>query len=308
VNRTKEELESIIRRDRRAVLLVNAASRRGAAFFPVAQRLLRQAGFVLDASTVVRGPAELAAALESALRSRPALVVIGGGDGTVSAVVDQLAYRDTVLGYLPLGTTNNFGRSLGTPMDPRAAVGVIASGKVVDVDLGCANGDYFTNELTLGVSVLVAARVTDRMKRRLGRLGYGLTVARILHRYAPITLTITVDGWTRQVITRQLGIASGRSHAGAPITADASIDDHRLTAYSLGARRRELVVASLRQALGHPRALTADSVMTGRRIVVTAEPPQPVELDGEITTSTPLEVTIAAEALNAMVPRAFADT
>jgi diacylglycerol kinase (ATP) len=67
----------------------------------VAQRLLRQAGFVLDASTAVRGPAELAAALESALRSRPALVVIGGGDGTVSAVVDQLAYRDMSTWWSP---------------------------------------------------------------------------------------------------------------------------------------------------------------------------------------------------------------
>ncbi|MGI8698923.1 MAG: diacylglycerol/lipid kinase family protein [Mycobacteriales bacterium] len=308
MNRTKEELESIIRQDRRAVLLVNAGARRGAAFFPEAERLLQRAGFVLDASTAVRGPAELAAAVESALRWRPALVVVGSGDGTVSAVVDQLAYRDTVLGYLPLGTTNNFGRSLGLPMDPRAAVGVITSGKVVDVDLGCANGDYFTNELTLGVSVRVAAQVTDRLKRRLGRLAYGLTAARILPRHAPITLTITVDGRTRQVITRQLGIASGRSHAGAPITAGASIDDHTLTAYSLAARRRELVVASLRQALGRPRALAADAVMTGRRIVVTAQPPEPVELDGEISTSTPLEVTIAAEALNVMVPRAFADT
>jgi diacylglycerol kinase (ATP) len=44
--------------------------------------------------------------------------VVGGGDGTLSEATHQLAHRDVCLGVLPLGTTNNFARSLGLPLHP----------------------------------------------------------------------------------------------------------------------------------------------------------------------------------------------
>ena len=45
------------------------------------------------------------------------LVIVGGGDGTIRTVLPALARRDVVLGILPLGTANNFARSVGVPMD-----------------------------------------------------------------------------------------------------------------------------------------------------------------------------------------------
>jgi len=47
-----------------------------------------------------------------------------------------LAYQDMAWGILPLGTTDNSARTLGIPLDVPGAVGVLAAGKVADVDLG----------------------------------------------------------------------------------------------------------------------------------------------------------------------------
>ena len=60
---------------------------------------------------------DLAGVIKTAVAAGPELLVVGGGDGTASRVAGQLAYQDTVLGLLPLGTTNNFARSVGIPSD-----------------------------------------------------------------------------------------------------------------------------------------------------------------------------------------------
>src|SRR5438034_8696549 len=54
------------------------------------------------------------------------LLVVGGGDGTISAAASVLAGTDTMLGILPLGTLNHFARDLGLPTEIEGAVELIA--------------------------------------------------------------------------------------------------------------------------------------------------------------------------------------
>ena len=44
-------------------------------------------------------------------------MILGGGDGTISGLVDLLVGKDVMLGVLPLGTANSFARTLGIPLD-----------------------------------------------------------------------------------------------------------------------------------------------------------------------------------------------
>jgi diacylglycerol kinase family enzyme len=74
---------------------------------------LQAAGLDLMAVWPVDDPADLPHRLASAATCGADLVVVGGGDGTLSEASHQLAHRDVCLGVLPLGTTNNFARSLG---------------------------------------------------------------------------------------------------------------------------------------------------------------------------------------------------
>ncbi|MCV5420656.1 diacylglycerol kinase family protein, partial [Escherichia coli] len=70
-------------------------------------------------------PEDLEPTVERALAKRPDLLILGGGDGTISGLVDLMVGTDTILGVLPLGTANSFARTLGLPLDLDGAIDVL---------------------------------------------------------------------------------------------------------------------------------------------------------------------------------------
>ncbi|HEY2266328.1 MAG TPA: diacylglycerol kinase family protein [Streptosporangiaceae bacterium] len=223
--RSKADLQAAIRQHRRAVLVVNTRSRRGARMYRDAGRRLEAAGFGLLGSFAASRPGQLETSLAAALDLAPDLLIAGGGDGTVSLAARHLAHRDIALGIVPSGTTNNFARTLGLPLTVAGAVGVLTGGKVADVDLGHVNGTYFANLVSVGLSGHVAATVRPDLKRLLGRPAYPLTALARLPRHRPFQAAVTAGGQTRTFTTHQLNVANGSFHAGRPITGDASADD-----------------------------------------------------------------------------------
>ena len=195
--RSKAGLSAAIRQHRRAALVVNTRSRRGRRLYPAVAAGLESAGFNLLGSFPVDQPGRLSASLTTAIGLHPDLLIVGGGDGSVTEAARRLAYRDMALGILPLGTTNNFARSLAIPLDAAGAIGVLAAGKVADVDLGQAGDAIFANLVSTGLSAHVAANVPHHLKRLLGRAAYPLTALAGLPRHQPFHVRITsVTGTT----------------------------------------------------------------------------------------------------------------
>lgn len=311
--RTKSELQAAIRQRRRVVLVVNARSRRGARLHQAAGRQLEAAGFDLLGSFAVTRTGQLETSLAAALDLEPDLLIAGGGDGTLSLVARHLAYRDVALGIVPLGTTNNFARTLGIPLTVAGAVGLLARGKVADVDLGQVNGTFFANLVSVGLSGHVAATVRHDLKRLLGRAAYPLTALAQLPRHRPFLAVITVGGaggQERAMTTHQLNIANGSFHGGRPITGDASADDRLLLAYSLGGGSRPaLIGATTRHMLTGARRTHAEpAFLATRELWLRTEPPLPLDIDGEIQGETPARITLAPNALRVIVDPGFPDT
>jgi len=288
-----------------AVLLVNVRSRRGAARHGEVRRMLEHRGFTITGEHLVRDPAgQLPVLLPQILAKRPRLLVVGSGDGTIASVVDHLAHTDTVLGYLPLGTTNNFGRSLGLPLDVEAAVDVVANGVPTRIDLGRVNGDYFANLVSIGISADVAGHTPHLLKRHIGRLAYAATAGRMLLTHQPFTANIRSGDTSWRIQTHQLNIANGRMHAGTAIAVDATLDDRRLVAYSLGGRSRfSAVSAAVHQALTPWQPIERKGYLTGTEFHVTTNAPMAVDVDGEVSGQTPIHVEVTAQALRVMAPR-----
>ncbi len=308
--RSKAEHLAAIRGQRRAALVVNTRSRRGQRLYRRARGHLEAAGFSLLGVFPVSQPGELDASLAAAVDLQPDLLVTGGGDGTLSLAARHLAYRDVALGVLPLGTTNNFARTLGIPPGVAGAVGVLTRGKVADVDLGQANGTFFANLVSVGLSGEVAGTVPHALKRLAGRAAYPLTALARLPGHRPFLAAITSEGHRRTLSTHQLNIANGSFHAGRLITADASADDRLLMAYCLGgASRTALIGATVRHALLGARRSHADSAfLVGSDLRLRTDPPLPLDIDGEILGTTPVRVTLAPNAMRVMVDPSFPDT
>jgi YegS/Rv2252/BmrU family lipid kinase len=311
--RSKAELERAIRSGGRGVLIVNTKSRRGRRLFATARRRVA-ASVRLAAVLPVPDPAELPGAFRTAVDLRPDLIVVGGGDGTLKEAVGHLVHRDIALGVLPLGTTNNFARTLGLPPHLRGAARVIRHGKVADVDAGLitrdGGADVFANMVSLGMSVAVAKNAPAKLKLIAGRTAYALTALHRMPVHEPFRAIVRTSDDTYVFTTHQLNIANGAHHSGRPIAHDAGPDNRRLTVYRLGDEsRHRLAGATLRHVLaGHRRSLDEDAFIKTRDVHVETDPPLPVDVDGEVRGRTPVQVTLLPNALRVVVPQDFIDT
>jgi len=177
-----------------AALIVNARSRNGQALFERACAALRGHGIAVDAHAV-RDPKNLERVARRALAKNPEVMILGGGDGTMSGLVDDLVGRKVVLGVLPLGTANSFARTLGLPLDVEGAVDVIVHGERRRIDLGMIDDDYFANAASIGIAPQIAETVPHGLKKVFGRIGYLGWAAVQYARFQPFWLTIdTGDG------------------------------------------------------------------------------------------------------------------
>jgi diacylglycerol kinase (ATP) len=302
--RTKQQLTDAIHRDRRAVLVVNAHSRRGRRLYDTACERLAAAGIRLLRTYPWEKQQKLETTIAEAIDQGPDLLVAGGGDGTISTAARLLAHRDIALGLLPLGTTNNFARTVGVPLTIDSAVNTLILGTVVDVDLGIAGDTLFTNHVGIGLSAEIMVSAPPLLKRLTGRLAYPATALALLTRHRPMRATVRTAGRSHVFTTHQLYVANGGFHAGRPITADASADDRLLVAYPVGGPARTALMRETfrNTATGHRRSLRTDPFLATGEVWVQTDRPARVEVDGEPGGTTPLRIGLAANALRVMAP------
>jgi diacylglycerol kinase (ATP) len=297
--------------DRRlAALIVNTRSRSGErAFFQALDRL-QELGVTLGPTYAVRDPVRLPETIRDILEdgSEYRVLILGGGDGSVSSVVDFLAHRDVTLGLLPLGTANDFARTLEIPGDIEQACQTIAHGKVVDVDLGLARDNYYVNVASTGLSVKVTQALSPRLKK-LGALAYPMAAIRAFFEHEPFSARLTFPDGDQEPVEYgrllHLAVGNGRFYGGGIVVApEASIDDRRLDvlAIELGRPRTLLGVARYLKSADFIRMEGVHHHRT-ERVRLETDPELPINIDGEVVTSTPQDFAVDHNALKVIVPR-----
>ena len=307
--KTKTELHRIIAQEKSAILIVNTHSRRGERSFFRAVDELTKRGINIIASYPVRQPDRLPQVVKEAMLREGSLVIVGGGDGTISSIVDFFAYQDVVLGILPLGTGNSFARTLGIPLTIEGAADVIAGGKVADIDLGRINDDYFANIASLGFSAKVAQATSPSLKRVLGPLAYLSASIREFFRHRSFSCTFQVDGQEYRLKTHQVIIANGSFMGKTFLTPTISPDDRSLIVFSMDMLNRwQMLGLWTAFFLGKYTAFAEAKYFQIQEARIEADPPQSINVDGETTPAqTPVSVSLAPEALRVMVPGSFED-
>ena len=296
------------REARSAAVVVNTASRRGALAYDEVLRRLEAAGVPIVAAYRVESGAALAETLDRVVADPPDLLVVGGGDGSVGCAAARVAGTGTALGVLPLGTANDFARTLGLPLDVPSACAALADGDVVDVDLGRLDGRAFLNVASVGLSVAVAEALGPRMKRWLGPLAYPVATLRAYRRHRPFTARLEFPNGDHEPLELddllQVAVGNGRHYGGGlTVAPNASIDDHLLDVYAVeqGRLRDHVSVARLLRT-GH--LVEHDHVhhVTTRRLRLVTEEALPVNLDGEIAATTTATFEVDRNALHVLVP------
>lgn len=288
---------------RSAALVVNTRSRKGRRLFRRTCRRLGTLPFTVDAHAVDH-PEKLEETVRTALAKSPDMLIVGGGDGTISGVVDLLVGEEVTLGILPLGTANSFARTLGIPLHLNGAIDLLRNGAPRRIDLGMIDRDYFANCAAMGISPQIAETVPHGLKKVLGRVGYLGWASYQFTRFEPFTLIVNDGSGEKRMRVVEVRISNGPYHGGTWLVDEASVSSGEIVVQAVtGKYKRTLVRNWVSSVFGH-KARHQDTVsFSGTSITIDTEPRLPISIDGEVLAHTPVTARIAAGAVTVMAPR-----
>ena len=208
-----------------------------------------------------------------------ARVIVGGGDGTLNSVVGAILDAGATLAVLPLGTANDFARSLGVPADLDEAMSVALAGTVRYVDVGLMNERCFLNAVGIGLGPAMTKELSNEKKQRFGVFAYPLTLLGVIKQRHAFRAIVQIDGRRRRLRALQITIANGIHYGGGmTVSVDASMDDGQLRLLSVQPQSIWSLLSHLiALRWGSIRGRTHLKLYAGRTI--------------EIHTSTPMDVT-----------------
>ncbi|WP_380879834.1 diacylglycerol kinase family protein [Sphingomonas sp. DBB INV C78] len=288
---------------RSAVLVVNAKSRKGRKLFRRAVQGLRAAGVEIIAAHAIRKPKLLAPTIKQAVESGAPMVIVGGGDGSLSSSVDYFVGNDCVFALLPLGTANSFARTMGVPLDLEGAIEVIATGQRRRIDLGMIDGDYFANCAAIGISPLIAETVPHGFKAWAGRVGYLSWAMLMMFRFKPFKLTVGEGDTAETIDALEVRIANGPYHGGTELVDDAAVDSGEIVVQAVVGRAIPYLGWSwLTSILRLPARRHTTREFHGKALRVVTDPPLAISIDGEVLAKTPVMARVAQGVIEVAAP------
>lgn len=311
----------------KTLLVLNPMAGHGASLkmFPQVESALRNAGMEFD---IVHTRASLHAvqiAWEAPGQGYERIIAIGG-DGIVHEVVNGLLRASNegetiALGIIPLGTGNDFIKSLPPALSPgqsrdewQKALPRIVGGNTALVDVGKITGDlpapghphpqYFTNGMDIGFGARVAKAV--RGISLTGTAAYLLAIMQVLVDYNLPHIRVTLDsGQVIELNTTLTGVTNGRCLGSSFwLTPQADIQDGMLDVVIAKELNRVGILQVIPQIMkgthvNHP----AVSFYRAQKIVIESSAPMTAEADGELPflEARRLEIEILPRRLRMMV-------
>jgi YegS/Rv2252/BmrU family lipid kinase len=277
---------------RRALLIVNPASRRGAELRDIALAAFADAGVRCDAMQTEE-PGH-GAVLAARLAADYDAIFTLGGDGTAVEVLGVLAGSGVPIGILPGGTGNLLARTLGIPLDVRRATRSLLAGHPARIDLGrLGTGRRFAFSAGVGLDVRMIEGAPAGLKRRLGVLAYALSAARAVIRREDFEVRATVDGVAHERRAAAVMIANFGAvlhdliRLGPSIRSDDGVLDLCVFSPTTLIDSVRILWRLLRKDFrSDPHVL----YVQGRHFLIETAQPRPVQADGEIIGTTPIEV------------------
>ena len=157
------------------------------------------------------------------------LIVCSGGDGTLNEIVSALldSGKTGPLAYLPAGSTNDFGRSIGLSTEIGQALRVFETGHPVSVDIGCFNDRRFIYVAAFGIFTNVSFTTPQDMKNMIGHAAYLLESMKAVTELKSTRMTLTWDGGivSGDFVLGMISNSSSVAGIQTPMLADTVLND-----------------------------------------------------------------------------------
>lgn len=188
----------------------SASSGKGEKHWPRIQQMLEQAGISFTENATIE-PGHATALCVEAISNGARFILALGGDGTINEVANGILSQDVVpskditLAQIPIGTGNDWGRTLGIPKDYSKAIAAVQGGKTILQDVGKVHFQegnspterFFVNIAGMGFDAEVG-KVANKKKAegKGGITGYVSTLVHCLRHHKAQALTFSIDGKT----------------------------------------------------------------------------------------------------------------
>jgi len=272
-------------RRRRGLLVVNPAS--GSSDREVRDELLQTLSALGSFDVFEPSNVESLAEEVRVAARRAELVVVAGGDGTFSRIVNALESRieDVMFALVPMGTGNDLARTLGVPSEPVDAATGIVSGGEHTIDLGRASGTgaetLFVNSCMGGFPVQVDEETDEKLKRLAGPIAFWVAGAKAATSLSRSAVTMNERKVSDCVA---VGVGNGRTCGGGiEVWPRARPDDGVLEGCALPATNMAAAAAlALNVKRGRHEELEGVATCSAGRIEISASPEVEFNVDGEL--------------------------
>ena len=230
-------------------------------------------------------------------------IVAAGGDGTINEVVNGLAGTSAALGLLPIGTVNVFATELGLPSgDLNQCWQIICDGHTRAIDLPSANGKHFVQLAGIGLDAQAVKETSVAFKRSFGPLSYLISAAQIASRPPPHLVIESKGAETTEGSFVLIG--NGRLYGGPfPFFKRALIDDGLLDVVVFKRIGYLDIIRYLQEVIfSSSISMPELEYFQTKRLRVSSEDDVPVEVDGELIGTCPVEFRVRERGLRVLAP------
>lgn len=232
--------------------------------------------------------------IATSLKHHPVIVIAAGGDGTVNEVVNGIIGGQATLGVIPIGSGNDFVKTLKLPLDYREAISVIKKGNSKRIDIGKANGVYFANGIGIGFDALVVEE-SEKITALRGFAIYLVAVLKTLRYFKNIRVDLDFNDVRDKrdifMISLGNGIAMG---GGFYLTPQAKIDDGELDVCIIHKLSKLQALVNLPKAIkGNHHTMKQVTFHRMKEFKLFSEAGVPVHADGELISKNMKELSVS---------------
>ena len=246
-----------------------------------------------------------------AIRAGSDYVIAAGGDGTLNEVINGIArpghIRRICVGIVPLGTANDFARTIGLPASVDDNIDILHAKQTAPIDLVRVRSDckrYFVNVSAGGFSGLVDEKLTPEIKSTWGPLAYLRSAAAALPELHGYHTNIVFDDGERLMIELyNVIVANGQFVAGGlPIAPQADLRDGLLDVILVPRRSpAKMMLLAAEMLLGNHLSSNAVIFRRAKKISVRSRPGMWFNVDGELIGNDPAVFQILPGALEFVI-------
>jgi YegS/Rv2252/BmrU family lipid kinase len=291
---------------RQVQVVINPGSGQPKPILHTLNQVFRPAGVKWDISlTQNSGDAERFA--QQAVKAGVDVVAAYGGDGTVMEVARGVMDSNVPMAIIPGGTANLMSVELGIPKDLTKAVTIIAdeNSPAKAIDVGEIEGSFFLLRVGLGIAAQ-KVEIADRdLKDRYGILAYSIAALKATKDAQQVTYKFILDGEKIEAkgVTCLIDNAGNFGVSGFKAHKDISVTDGLLDIIVVRDTRFLTFLAAGKGAFESTPSADSYFHFQAKEIYVEADPPQTIQVDGEVGQQTPFSIKVVPHAVKVLTPQ-----